>query len=64
MAVVANEAVAQYLVYALIKEDAYLMAGEQGLFRFLDSLHGHLPPNSGKTLQKAFQAMSRLDIVE
>jgi len=40
------------------------MAGEQRLFRFFDGEKGHLSAHSRKPLQKAFQTVSRLNVIE
>ena len=40
------------------------MAGEQGFFRFFQSLQGLLAANGGEPRKKALQAVSGLDVVE
>jgi hypothetical protein len=63
-AVVTAEGVAKPLVDTLVQKDAHLMAGEQRLFCFLESLRCHVPADGGKPLQKSLQAVSGFEILE
>ena len=59
-----GEMAPQRLVDAPIQQDTHLAAGEQRLPCFFQSMQGHLPADSWKTLQKALQAMSGFEVVE
>ena len=59
-----GEVLTKSLVYALVQEEAHLMAGEQGFRRFFQSLQGLLPADGGEPLEEALQTVSGLEVLE
>jgi hypothetical protein len=62
--IVLSELKAKFLIYALIEKNAHSAMGEQLFPGFFDDQDSHFPVHRRKTLQKAFQPVSGLNVVE
>src|SRR5216683_740348 len=64
LAIVAGQRVPKSLIDTLVDQNAHLGAREQKVFCFFESSDGHLTRDGRKPLQKVFECLSALQIVE